>query len=258
MAAKTEKQRRADRAASRRRRRKKDRLTFLVLLVLAVVLILLLSHSCKKNDPAAQVTSAPTTTTAVKTTVKTTAPTNAPTNAFEVTEEDGLTYIDGVLIVNKTYALPADYYPGGLTQECADAFESMQNAAAAEGLTLKESSGFRSYEQQRQLYENYLAQDPNADTYSARPGHSEHQSGLAIDLNDVSDAFGDTPEGKWVNAHCAEYGFIIRYPKEKEAQTGYMYEPWHIRYVGVEMAKKITDSGLCLEEYFGITSEYEE
>ena len=105
---------------------------------------------------------------------------------------------------------------------------------------------------------SYCAEDGRAaaDTYSARPGHSEHQTGLAIDLNDVTDNFGNSREGKWVAAHCHEYGFIIRYPKGKQKITGYMYEPWHVRYVGVKLATKIHDSGLTLEEYLGIDSVY--
>ena len=97
-----------------------------------------------------------------------------------------------------------------------------------------------------------------ADRYSARPGHSEHQTGLAFDLNSIDMTFADTDECAWVNKHCAEYGFIIRYPKGSESITGYMYEPWHLRYLGTETAKKVYDSGLTLEEYLGIDSKYAE
>ena len=97
-----------------------------------------------------------------------------------------------------------------------------------------------------------------ADRFSARPGHSEHQTGLAFDLNSITDEFKDTDEGKWVTENCHNYGFIIRYPADKESVTGYMYEPWHIRYLGVETAQAVHDSGLCLEEYLGITSQYAE
>jgi D-alanyl-D-alanine carboxypeptidase len=177
---------------------------------------------------------------------------------YTVVTHDGLTTIDGVVIANKTYALPAGYDPNGLTAECQEAFSHMKDGAAASGFTIWNQSGFRSYGLQEVIYNDYCASDGQAaaDRYSARPGHSEHQSGLAIDLNTISDDFGETPEGRWVAAHCAEYGFILRYPKEKEAQTGYLYEPWHIRYVGDHYARAITDSGLCLEEYFGITSVY--
>lgn len=173
--------------------------------------------------------------------------------------KNGKTYVDGLLIANKSYSLPSTYNPGGLLSECDKAYDKMDAAAAKAGYDLYISSGFRSYATQESIYNRYVANDgkANADRYSARPGYSEHQTGLAIDLNGVSDNFGNTATGKWVAAHCHEYGFIIRYPKGKEAQTGYMYEPWHIRYVGVEKATKIYNSGLCLEEYYGITSQYE-
>ncbi len=168
------------------------------------------------------------------------------------------TYIGGILVVNKSYPLPRSYDPGGLTDECESAFYEMQAAAAEEGLDLYISSGFRSYELQSSLYQRYCDRDGQAaaDTYSARPGHSEHQSGLAIDLNTITSDFAYTAEGKWVNEHCWEYGFILRYPADKVSVTGYMYEPWHIRYLGKETAKAVYDSGLCLEEYLGIDSVY--
>nr|MCR5264632.1 D-alanyl-D-alanine carboxypeptidase family protein [Clostridiales bacterium] len=173
---------------------------------------------------------------------------------------NGVTYIDGILIVNKTYSLPSDYGPGGLTKECSDAFARLQKGAAAQGLNIYAISGYRSYDYQKGLYARYAARDgyAMADRYSARAGHSEHQTGLAIDCNSVQQSFADTAEGIWLAAHCYEYGFILRYPKGKESVTGYMYEPWHIRYLGEENAKMIADSGLTLEEYFGITSEYQD
>lgn len=177
---------------------------------------------------------------------------------YVISEKNGITYVNNVLVANKTYSLPASYNPGDLLSECARAFKAMQSAASSEGLSIWNASGFRSYELQESLYNRYSARDGKeaADRYSARPGHSEHQSGLAIDLNEITNAFKDTKEGKWVAANCHKYGFILRYPQGKEAQTGYMYEPWHIRYVGVDTATAIYNSGLCLEEYFGITSAY--
>lgn len=176
-----------------------------------------------------------------------------------VTAAPQLTYIDGILIANKTYALPPDYAPG-VNAEAEEAFYEMQSAAAELGLNLYISSGYRSYDYQAGLYQRYVDRSgkAEADRYSARPGHSEHQTGLAFDLNTISDEFKDTDEGKWVAEHCWEYGFIIRYPEDKESVTGYMYEPWHIRYLGREIAGAVYESGLCLEEYLGITSEYEE
>jgi len=178
----------------------------------------------------------------------------------EVTVTAGvqITYIDGILVVNKTYALPADYNPG-VDSEAQTAFERMQADASEEGLNIYISSGFRSYDYQAGLYRRYADKDgkAEADRYSARAGHSEHQTGLAFDLNSIDESFADTKEGKWVSRNCCKYGFIIRYPADKEDITGYKWEPWHIRYLGEETAQAVYDSGLCLEEYLGITSEYQ-
>lgn len=171
--------------------------------------------------------------------------------------DDGLTYINGILIANKTYSVPQDYNPG-VNDDAQKAFNKMQADAYSEGLNIYISSAFRSYEYQSQLYQRYVNRDgkAEADRYSARPGHSEHQTGLAFDLNTIDSSFADTAEGKWVAEHCYEYGFIIRYPADKEAVTGFLYEPWHIRYLGTDIAKDVYDSGLCLEEYLGIDSVY--
>lgn len=180
-------------------------------------------------------------------------------NEYKVYEKDGITYIDGILIANKTYSLPSDYDPGELLNECRLAFETMANDAYyKDGLYLYELSGYRSFATQNRIYNNYVVADgkAEADTYSARPGHSEHQSGLALDVNSVDGSFAYTPEAAWIEENCYRYGFILRYPNGKSEKTGYIYEPWHIRYVGVEIATKIHNSGLCLEEYYGITSEY--
>lgn len=229
----------------------------------------------------AKATTVATTTVTTKTTPKATVATTKPTEQItqpEVTEtqptepeteattteqeEVTPTYINNILIVNKSYPLPKDYRPDNdeLTSETSNAFEKMRVDAQAEGLNLYISSGFRSYEYQAQLYQRYADRDgyEKADTYSARAGYSEHQTGLAFDLNTIDDSFANTPEGKWVAENCWKYGFILRYPKGKEAQTGYQYEPWHLRYLGEDMAKKVYDSGLCLEEYLGITSQYKD
>ena len=171
--------------------------------------------------------------------------------------EPQVTYINGILIANKSYPLPSDYNPG--TDPTAKAaLDTMIAAAAQENISLWSRSGFRSYDTQKILYNSYARRDgaAAADRYSARPGYSEHQTGLAFDLNSLSQSFAETAEGKWLAAHCAEYGFIIRYPKDKEDVTGYMYEPWHVRYLGIDTAKAVADSGLTLEEYLGITSAY--
>lgn len=172
--------------------------------------------------------------------------------------KDGITYVNGILIANKTYSIPSDYEPG-LDNDTQAAFNKMQQAAAADGINMWICSGYRSYSYQQQLYDNYVAQDgkAEADRYSARPGHSEHQTGLAIDVNYAGSDFDNTPEAAWLAAHCTDYGFIIRYKPGKESSTGYMAESWHIRYLGdAELCKKIEASGLSLEEYLGITSVY--
>jgi len=182
----------------------------------------------------------------------------APAIAFN--ENDGCTYIDGILIANKSYALPAGYAPGGILPAVMEAWNAMVAAAKEDGISLWIISGYRSYETQEAVYNNYVANNgqADADTYSARPGHSEHQTGLAFDINQISYTFGETPAGKWVAENAAQYGFIIRYPQEKQHITGYIYEPWHLRYLGTELAMDVYESGLCLEEYLNIDSVYRE
>ena len=160
------------------------------------------------------------------------------------------TYIKGILIVNKKYSLPATYNPG-VDKTANNALTKLQQAAKNEGHNIPLLSGFRSYSRQQTLYNNYVARDgqAKADTYSARPGHSEHQTGLAFDVGALDDNYGNTIAGKWLKENCHKYGFIIRYPKGKESITGYQYEPWHIRYVGVEHATNIMTKNLTLEEY---------
>ena len=172
--------------------------------------------------------------------------------------EPELTYINGILIANKTYALPSTYNPG-VDPVANAALQELFAAAKNDGLNLFVKSGFRSYATQKSLYNNYVNRDgvAAADRYSARPGHSEHQTGLAFDINKASSSFTGSPEAIWLAENCYKYGFIIRYPEGKEAITGYMYESWHIRYLGVETATAVFNSGLCLEEYLGITSSYQ-
>lgn len=180
------------------------------------------------------------------------------TTASDIVVTNGVTYINGILIVNKTYSLPSSYGPGGLTSETEAAFAKMQAAARADGYYLTNASGYRSYWTQKYLYDSYVARDgvAAADRYSARPGHSEHQTGLALDVNNPSSSFDNSAEAKWLAKNCYKYGFIIRYPQGKEQITGYKYESWHIRYVGKTLATTLTENGLTLEEYFNITSQY--
>lgn len=180
-------------------------------------------------------------------------------NEFQGIVKDGATYIDGVLIVNKTYSLPKNF-GNGLTSETEEAFTKMCEDAEKEGLHVYMDSGFRSYEAQEKEYHYYSNRDgvEKADTYSARPGYSEHQSGYTIDVNSNGPSFNHTPEAEWLDDHCYEYGFIVRYPEGKTDETGYTYESWHFRYVGKELATKLYNQGdwITLEAYFGITSAY--
>lgn len=187
------------------------------------------------------------------------APTPEYTGSHKKEVIDGITYFDGVMIANKTYTLPRSYNPG-VQPEAMDAFYDMQAAAASEGISLWILSSYRSYDDQEVIYNRYVAQDGRdaADTYSSRPGHSDHQTGYTFDLNSLEQDFQYDPAGQWLDKNCYKYGFIIRYPKDKDSSTGYMYEPWHVRYIGVDLATKVTKSGLSLEEYFGITSQYQD
>lgn len=182
------------------------------------------------------------------------------------------------VIVNKLRPLPDGYAPTDLIaphvplrldntepemqlrQEAALATEALFNAAKADGYNLLLTSAYRSQTQQASLYNYYIAQKGQvaADTDSARPRYSEHQTGLAVDVGradrwcEVQPCFAETPEGKWLAANAVHYGFIIRYLPDKEAVTGYVYEPWHLRYIGKDLADKVNTSGQTLEEFFGL------
>lgn len=165
---------------------------------------------------------------------------------------NGPTYINGILIVNKKYSIPKDF--GGTNSTATNALYSLQDAASLAGFSLPLVSGYRSYNRQNTIYNNYVKNygQASADTFSARPGHSEHQTGLAFDIGKIDDNFGNTPAGTWLKNNAHYYGFIIRYPKGKENITGYKYEPWHIRYLGVSIATEIYNKGVTLEEYLGV------
>lgn len=179
-------------------------------------------------------------------------------------------------LVNKEYALPGDYEPSDLTvpnvefsfkedidkryirKEAAKALEDMFTAAKKQGFQLVAVSGYRSYDRQKTVYDTEVSQkgEKKAKEAVAFPGQSEHQTGLAIDISSrsagtaLSEAFGNTKDGKWVEDNAYKYGYIIRYPKNKESITKYKYEPWHIRYVGKKAAKVMKEHDLTLEEYF--------
>jgi len=202
-----------------------------------------------------------------------------PGTAKPVAAQDGTVFQPERLdvLINKLYKLPAGYVPpsliheqalpflgggggerGLMRKEAAEALQAMFAAAKRDGLALTVASAYRSQETQRQLFNSYVQTQGEAVArrYSAEPGHSEHQTGLAVDVSGadgvcaVEDCFADTKEAHWVAQHAPEYGFIVRYPKGKEQITGYAYEPWHLRFVGVALAKDVTAKGLTLEEYF--------
>ncbi|MEQ9809397.1 LD-carboxypeptidase LdcB/DacB [Streptococcus jiangjianxini] len=158
-----------------------------------------------------------------------------------------------VLVVNKKYPLSAQYNPGENSSAKA-AFVKLRNDMIAKGYNVGYSySGFRSYDTQAGLYQSYVNRDGQAaaDRYSARPGYSEHQTGLAFDLTDKSGRLlEDKAASVWLQNHAHEYGFVVRYQPGREAITGFMQEAWHLRYVGKE-AREIHESGLSLEEYYG-------
>lgn len=173
-----------------------------------------------------------------------------------------------LMLVNKYYylldsykpdlVLMADIYAKGvnkyLEKNTYRWFQKMVEDAKKENIILYSVSGFRSYEYQKELYDNYVLKDgiKVADTYSARAGYSEHQTGYALDINTASslDHFEDTKEFLWLSRNAHKYGFILRYPKDKENITGFKFEPWHYRYVGIEVATYIKKHNLTFEEYY--------
>lgn len=184
------------------------------------------------------------------------------------------------VIVNKGRILPSSYVPANLAapkvsmrfqassaemklrQDAASALEQLISGAADKNLKLLLVSGYRSYTTQNSVFNGFVKSDglAQAEAASARPGHSEHQTGLAADLGATSRkcelliCFGDMAEGKWLADNAYKYGFIIRYLKGKEKLTGYQYEPWHLRYVGVGLAEQVHNSAQTLEEYFNLES----
>lgn len=164
--------------------------------------------------------------------------------------------INNIIVANKEYSLPKEYSPQE-SSEAKDAFYKMNKDAQKSGLNLKAFSTYRSYEYQDKLFKSYAKEhgEKEANRFSAKPGESEHQTGLAFDIggNDQSSwanqKFNNTKEAKWLYENAYKYGFILRYPKGKENITGYMYESWHYRYVGTEHSKNFAMNDLTLEEY---------
>ncbi|NMH72198.1 M15 family metallopeptidase [Bacillus sp. RO2] len=187
------------------------------------------------------------------------------------------------VMVNKFWSLPEGYRPGDLIKpnvpfsfgdensdrsklraEAAESLEVMFNVAKGEGIELYARSGFRSYETQEAIFKNEVATFgyEQAVLYVALPGTSEHQTGLAMDITaksvglELVEALEGTVEGKWLAENAHHYGFILRYPKGKTNITGYAFEPWHFRYVGVDIAGEIYAKGITLEEYLGDVREF--
>ena len=176
------------------------------------------------------------------------------------------------IIVNKYYTLKKDYVPKNLvdisnhyawgtdnkaTQDTLNAFIKMQTDCLNEtGIKILINSSYRSYEEQEAVYNNYVKSydEEYADKIAARPGHSEHQTGLSLDIFSTTDTkmkeFENSKTYKWLKKNAYKYGFIIRYPKDKEDITGFSFEPWHYRYVGVDIAKTIYEEDITYEEYY--------
>ena len=169
----------------------------------------------------------------------------------QTSNEGEVTYINGVLVVNKKYGVPSSYNPG-VNQTALNAYYSLKADANSAGFSMPLLSGFRSYNTQVGLYNRYVSAygQATADTFSARPGHSEHQTGLAFDVGSIDNNYGNTAGGKWLANNCYKYGFILRYPKDKEEITGYNYESWHYRYVGKDIAKYIHTHNITFDEYY--------
>ncbi len=211
--------------------------------------------------------------------------TGTTAKGYSVEYRNGAYYIDGYLIANKTYNLTSDWVPtntykkitasmDGFCRDCIDktayeAWNEMKADAFAIGYNMWIQSGYRSYDYQKDLYNGYVKRKGQvaADKSSARPGSSEHQTGLAFDIcvKDssktypcISSDFNDTVPAKWLSNNAHKYGYILRYPKGKTDETGYIHESWHFRYVGKELAKKLYNDGdwITLEDYFGIDSKY--
>ena len=285
----------------------KKKLAYIIIIILIILLIiggvkLMTKNSLQKNNEANKQSNSTTKTTIVTESIPTTTTTTSKTTTtttkkastttttkkattttttkevvnkngttskgYKIETKNGITYVDGYLIANKSYGLPSNYNPGSLTSETKKAANEMFDDYKEEtGIKMWAQSGFRSYEKQESIYKRYVNRDGQkaADRYSARPGHSEHQTGLAFDVcvkgyesECINSGFNDTKPAKWLSANAYKYGFILRYPKGKEDETGYKHESWHFRYVGKDLAKALynDENWITMEDYFGIDSKY--
>jgi D-alanyl-D-alanine carboxypeptidase len=247
---------------------KKKKIYYGLIVGLILVAVIILAWPAKKiynNNPAAQ-------------TKPSTVDSAAQTPTFDKnlypTDESKSLWV----VVNKGRVLPSNYTPANLAvpnvplrqgvaspemhvrADTAAAIEKMFAAAKSDGIDLKLESGYRSYAEQTSVYSGYVSASgqAQADTFSARPGHSEHQTGLAADIEpidrtcEVEQCFENTPAGKWLAANAHKFGFIIRYQKGTQNLTGYEYEPWHVRFVGIDLAQQIYAASQTLEQFFGL------
>ena len=238
-------------SAFRKRRRNKGALLMTTVLSAAAVLLafaasVIFFTAVDEKNPASQASS--------------TAAVAANTQQLELNDWK-------LTLVNDRNPLPGGYKPD--IANCRDvpvdsrivkSLEEMMAAASKDGVTLWLSSGYRSVEAQKTLYNDEVSEkkksglgqkqaEDTAATVVARPGYSEHNLGLAVDLNGVKDDWYNTPAYKWMQQHAADYGFVLRYPEAKKDITHIIYEPWHYRYVGPDNARKMNQLGMCLEEY---------
>lgn len=263
--------------------------------VILIVVVCGLLTSCVKGQPSAPTTTTTlaTTTTTVTTTITTAAPRTttvattkkpaaSPTKAPVYKQEDLDPEYSRLLLVNAENPLPADfdntldlkaiekkYLNGSLNQIDKGVYPyviAMVEAARADGVTLYVRSPYRSYNTQKYLFNNKVQKviaagtpkdqaESKAAQSVARPGTSEHQTGLAIDFNAASSSFATTPAFRWMKEHAADYGFILRYPSGKTEITGIVYEAWHWRFVGIRVAREIMQEGITLEEYLAKNAE---
>lgn len=262
--------------------------TILILAVLFLIVLGLYLHSEQQGVVSAPGRT-PNTATATAAHIEPTENPLLPSDLFSIMDPSTTVPLDTIpssytALVSRDYLLPADYIPEDLVEPnvrfssalhddkhkmrkvAADALEKMFRAAEKEKIILYGVSGYRSYERQKNIYNRNVALHGKkaTDALSAKPGSSEHQTGLTIDVSVsvlnclLTERLASTKEGKWLIKNAHKYGYIIRYPKGKSKITGYSYEPWHIRYVGVTVATYLYKNELTLEEYYGVSSNQNE
>lgn len=258
----------------------------IALLLLALGVCGYIQYQDSKTPPAP--TATPTMTAVAASTIEPTANPLLPPDLNSILDPNTTVPIDTIpssytALVNRDYLLPSTYVPKDLTEPkvrfshgehddkrklrkvAAKALEKMFHAAEKDKIILYGVSGYRSYKRQESIYNRNVSLHGKkaTDALSAKPGSSEHQTGLTIDISTASvnclltERLGDTKEGKWIAKNAHKYGYIVRYPKNKSKITGYSYEPWHIRYVGVPVATYLYENKLTLEEYYGVSNQSE-